>query len=219
MKTNTKIIRCRGRTRTCDRAPLLESHSPPTELHDTIYILNNHSSQTAGSHASTKPSRTIGLALINRLLVLFNTPLLPWLIRLSLSPTFPSALHYYLSSHLLTYLVGRSGFGTYLVAFGCTYGLGTVSSTPSACRSLSLPFRFDTRTGLRPGCCTSSVISTNDVAYLPGLSLYVPRRSWKVVDSNHRRTSCFQHSLTLLVPFLSANPPNLSYPDFSLSLS
>ena len=42
-------------------------------------------------------------------------------------------------------------------------------STPSACRSLSMPFRFDTRTGLRPGCCTSSVISTNDFAYLPGL--------------------------------------------------
>ena len=52
---------------------------------------------------------------------------------------------------------------------GCTYGLGTVFSTPSACRSLSMPFRFDTRTGLRPGCCTSSVISTNDFAYLPGL--------------------------------------------------
>ena len=69
----------------------------------------------------------------------------------------------------VTYLVGRSGFGNYLVAFGCTYGLNTVFSTPSACRSLSLPFRFDTRTGLRPGCCTSSVISTNDAAYLPGL--------------------------------------------------
>jgi hypothetical protein len=32
-----------------------------------------------------------------------------------------------------------------------------------------MPFRFSTRTGLRPGGCTSSVISTNDVAYLPGL--------------------------------------------------
>ena len=50
----------------------------PSELHGIpciIYLLNNHSSQATGSHASTKPSRTIGLALINRLLVLFNTPL------------------------------------------------------------------------------------------------------------------------------------------------
>lgn len=28
--------RCRGRIRTCDRAPLLESHSLPTELHGNV---------------------------------------------------------------------------------------------------------------------------------------------------------------------------------------
>ena len=61
-------------------------------------------------------------------------------------------------------------------------------STPSACRSLSMPFRFDTRTGLRPGCCISSVISTNDFAYLPGLPLHVPRRLWKVAESNRLLT-------------------------------
>ena len=160
----------------------------PTELHGTIYILNNHSSQAAGSHASTKPSRTIGLALINRLLVLFNTPLSSGSFGFHYLPPSPRPYTTTYPLHLLTYLVGRSGFGTYLVAFGCTYGLDTVSSTPSACRSLSLPFRFDTRTGLRPGCCTSSVISTNDVAYLPGLSLYVPRRSWKVAESNRLLT-------------------------------
>ena len=111
------------------------------------------------------------------------------LIRLSFSPTLPSALHYYLPALFFAFrgqLVATAGFGTYLVASGCTYGFGTVFSTPSACRSLSMPFRFDTRTGLRPGCCTSSVISTNAFAYLPGLSLYVPRRLWKVQDSNLR---------------------------------
>ena len=94
------------------------------------------------------------------------------LIRLSFSPTLPSALHYYLPALFFAFrvhLVAVAGFGTYLIASGCTYGIGTVFSTPSACRSLSMPFRFDTRTGLRPGCCTSSVISTNAFAYLPGL--------------------------------------------------
>ena len=47
-----------------------------------------------------------------------------------------------------------------------------------------MPFRFLYRTGLRPGCLQSSVISTNDAAYLPGLPLRVPRRWWKVADSN-----------------------------------
>ena len=38
---------------------------------------------------------------------------------------------------------------------------------------------------------------------------------WKVRDSNPRHTSRFQYCLTLSVPFLSANPPNVSYPDYS----
>ena len=84
-------------------------------------------------------------------------------------------------------------------------GLNTVSSTPSACRSLSLPFRFDTRTGLRPGCCTSSVISTNAFAYLPGLSLYVPRRLWKVRESNPRSSYCYLP----VAPFTGLYLPNL----------
>ena len=78
-------------------------------------------------------------------------------------------------------------------------------STPSACRSLSMPFRFDTRTGLRPGCCTSSVISTNAFAYLPGLSLYVPRRSWKVQDSN-LRCPRFQDVILQWVTLLCLRP-------------
>ena len=45
--------------------------------------------------------------------------------------------------------------------------------------------------------CTVSVISTNDVAYLPGLPLRVPRRLWKVTDSNR----------LLILHFLRESPP------------
>ena len=158
--------RCRGRTRTCDRAPLLESHSLPTELHGTIYIERPHRKLLEATPARN-PAALLGLhqSFVSSVKYphscgSFGFHSLPPLPR-------PYATTYPLCR--VTYLVGRSGFGNYLVAFGCTYGLNTVFSTPSACRSLSLPFRFDTRTGLRPGCCTSSVISTNDVAYLPGL--------------------------------------------------
>ena len=63
------------------------------------------------------------------------------LIRLSFSPTIPSALHYYLPALFFAcrgQLVAAAGFGTYLVASGCTYGLGTVSF-----HSFSLSVSFD----------------------------------------------------------------------------
>ena len=49
------------------------------------------------------------------------------LIRLSFSPTIPSALHYYLPALLSVcrgQLVADAGFGNYLVASSCTYGFG-----------------------------------------------------------------------------------------------
>lgn len=63
--------------------------------------------------------------------------------------------------------------------------------------------------------CTVSVISTNDVAYLPGLPLRVPRRLWKVQDSNLRclkeRSLLRFTSLSVAPAFvLSANLPNMS---------
>lgn len=64
-----------------------------------------------------------------RLLVLLISAFLRF-IRLSLSPTFPSDLHYYLPALFSTcrgQLVTAAGFGTYLVSSGCTYGLNTVS--------------------------------------------------------------------------------------------
>ena len=113
------------------------------------------------------------------------------LIRLSFSPTLPSALHYYLSS--LVDLSRRSRRIRNLPRFFRLYLRVSIPSlsTPSALRSISMPFRFSTRTGLRPGCCTSSVISTNAFAYLPGLTLHDPRRLWKVQDSNLRCPTLF----------------------------
>ena len=75
-----------------------------------------------------------------RLLVLLISAFLR-LIRLSFSPTIPSALHYYLPALFFAFrgqLVAAAGFGTYLVASGCTYGLGTVSF-----HSFSLSVSFD----------------------------------------------------------------------------
>ena len=157
--------------------------------------------------------------MINRLLVLFNTPLSSGSFGFHYLPPFPRPYTTTYPLHLLTYHVGRSGFGTYLVAFGCTYGLGTVSSTPSACRSLSLPFRFDTRTGLRPGCCTSSVISTNDVAYLPGL--HTARPSAFVEGGGFEPPTYLALSASRFQPhafgaFPLGQPSQYVYPDFSL---
>ena len=143
------------------RNPLL-----PTELHGTMYIERPHCKLLEATPARN-PSALLGLhqSFVSSVKYphscgSFGFHSLPPLPR-PYTTTYPLCR--------VTYLVGRSGFGNYLVAFGCTYWLCTVLSTPSACRSLSLPFRFDTRTGLRPGCCTSSVISTNAFAYLPGL--------------------------------------------------
>ena len=135
------------------------------------------------------------------------------LIRLSFSPTFPSALHYYLSS--MSFDLSRR-----------------------SCRIRKLPCRFRlylrVRYRLFPlrrlvglfrcrfdqcnvqacalAACTVSVISTNDAAYLPGLSLYVPRRSWKVAESN--RLLIFRR----FAPTIPAFTSHYVYPDFLLSL-
>ena len=126
------------------RNPLL-----PTELHGTIYIERPHRKLLEATPARN-PAALLGLhkSFVSSVKYphscgSFGFHSLPPLPR-PYTTTYPLCR--------VTYLVGRSGFGNYLVAFGCTYGFGTVSSTPSACRSLSLPFRFDTRTGLRPGC-------------------------------------------------------------------
>ena len=61
--------------------------------------------------------------------------------RLILCMSVPSALHYYLPALFFAcrgQLVAAAGFGTYLVASGCTYGLGTVSF-----HSFSLSVSFD----------------------------------------------------------------------------
>ena len=120
----------------------------PTELHGIpciIYLLNNLSTQAAGSHASTKPSRTIGLALINRLLVLFNTPLssgsfgfhsLPLFPRTCTTTFPPYSLHFGANSWPLR------GSELTLSPLAVLTGWVPSISTPSACRSLSLPFRF-----------------------------------------------------------------------------
>jgi hypothetical protein len=111
------------------------------------------------------------------------------LIRLSISPTFHSDLHYYLSSYHVTYLVGRSGFGTYLVASGCTYGLNTVFSTPSTFRSLSMPLRLDATYRLASWLLAPCQWSQQMI--LPtyrDCTLHVPRRSWKVAESNRLLT-------------------------------
>ena len=63
--------------------------------------------------------------------------------------------------------------------------------------------------------CTASVISTNDVAYLPGLPLRVPRRLRKVQDSNLRclkERSLLRFTSLSIAPAFdhSANLPNMS---------
>lgn len=124
---------------------LLQKLLLPTELHGSrlIYILHYTFDQaTQGSHSSLLLSHypspqhwlTHYWCLLSgrRLIVLFNTPLLPWLIR----PTFnisslPSALHYYLPALLSTcrgHLVAVAGFGTYLYSLSAVLtGFDSVS--------------------------------------------------------------------------------------------
>ena len=83
----------------------------------------------AGRHISS--CRDIDTATIDSSVSSINIHPLRWLIRLSFSPTLPSALHYYLSS--MVDLSRRSRWIRKLPRrSGCTYGLDTVSSTPSA---------------------------------------------------------------------------------------
>ena len=134
-----------------------------------------------GSHASLLPcgiipdgkivSRTIGLDLRLFQIVLFNTPLLTWLIRLSFSPTFPSDLHYYLSS--IHDLSRRSRRIRNLPRLAWLYSAALFHATSFhsslIIRSLSMPFRLNATYRLAPWLLAPSVISTNDFAYLPGL--------------------------------------------------
>ena len=84
-------------------------------------------------------------------------------------------------------------FGTYLVSSGCTYGLNTVSSTPSVVRSLSMPFQLralhdplrDYSPPILPLCIQYIQPTCRDC------SLHVPRRWWQWTDSNHRSSHCY----------------------------
>ena len=77
-------------------------------------------------------------------------------------------------------------FGTYLVSSGCTYGLNTVSSTPSVVRSLSMPFQLralhdplrDYSPPILPLCIQYIQPTCRDC------TPHVPRRLWKVAESN-----------------------------------
>ena len=84
------------------------------------------------------------------------------LIRLSFSPTLPSDLHYYLPALFFAcrgHLVAAAGSELTLSHLVVLTDWIPSLSTPSACRSLSMPFR----SGLSPSPC-----SINH-AYLPGL--------------------------------------------------
>ena len=117
------------------------------------------------------------------------------------SHNLPSDLRYYLPALLFTSRPtrGHCWFGNYLVTSGCTYGLGTVSfhsisfevyfaavSAQGFARA-SPPFG-GSRCHHRYGLLATHLAIVYPVysAYLPGLPLRVPRRLWKVMDSNHR---------------------------------
>ena len=117
------------------------------------------------------------------------------------SHNLPSDLRYYLPALLFTSRPTRGycWFGNYLVSSGCTYGLDTVSfhsicfeiyfaavSAQGFARA-SPPFggsRCHHRYGLL--ATHLAIVFSLNSAYLPGLSLHVPRRLWKVKDSNLR---------------------------------
>ena len=80
--------------------------------------------QAAGSHASTKPSRTIGLA--QSFVSSVKYPHSCGSFGFHSLPPFPRPYTTTYPLYRVTYLVGLAGFGNYLVAFGCTYGLNTV---------------------------------------------------------------------------------------------
>ena len=101
------------------------------------------------------------------------------LIRLSFSPTLPSALHYYLSMCLLHLAQLVSIWIRKLPRFFRLYLRVLIPSFPLRRLVGLFRCRFDQCNvqACALAACTASVISTNAFAYLPGLSLYVPRRS------------------------------------------
>ena len=163
----------------------------PTELHGIPYIFIKFE-----AHAGAKPclrylvirwwhianlAPSVSFCLISAFLRL---------IRLSFSPTIPSALHYYLPAFFFAFrgqLVAAAGYGNCLSSVGCTYGLVTVyfhSIDPESgifrCR-----FSSESRTGLAAlAPFVLPVISKCDCAYLPGLTTARPSALSDVPESN-----------------------------------
>ena len=149
------------------------------------------------------------------------------------SHNLPSDLRYYLSVQYVAVSQQPSHTNPWCSqirklprASSCTYGLGTVSfhsisfevyfaavSAQGFARA-SPPFggaRFHHRYGLL-ATHLAIVFSVNS-AYLPGLSLHVPRRLWKVRDSNPRAFQLTTNRRSCLSPL---SQPSLFLPLCSL---
>ena len=139
------------------------------------------------------------------------------LIRLSFSPTLPSALHYYLSLCLLHLAQLVSIWIRKLPRFFRLYLRVSIPFFPLRRLVGLFRCRFDKCNvqACALAACTVSVISTNDVAYLPGLPLRVPRRLWKVRDSNSRSVLPLA-SLAVRCFRPLSQPSQYVYPDCSL---
>ena len=139
------------------------------------------------------------------------------LIRLSFSPTLPSALHYYLSLCLLHLAQLVSIWIRKLPRFFRLYLRVSIPFFPLRRLVGLFRCRFDKCNvqACALAACTVSVISTNDVAYLPGLPLRVPRRLRKVRDSNSRSVLPLA-SLAVRCFRPLSQPSQYVYPDCSL---
>ena len=99
-------------------------------------------------------------------------------------------------------------FGTYLVASGCTYGLVTVSFHSIRWRSLSLPFQLralhdplrDYSPPILPLCIQYIQPTCRDC------TPHVPRRLWKVRDSNPRAFQLTTNRRYCLRPLSQPSP-------------
>ena len=179
------------------RDDLLLSDALPTELHDTPYIFIHHTSSWQ-PHQPTpydaEPIRTIGLAiriLYYSFIMLrcyrnhsaFNSHNFP--------RTYTTTYPYVAAPPQPNALTRKAqGFGNYLVSSGCTYGLDTVSF-----HSICIEISFATVSAQSFARPLAGLLSTHlaivfsvNSAYLPGLSLHVPRRLWKGPGSNRRTT-------------------------------
>lgn len=137
------------------------------------------------------------------------------LIRLSFSPTIPSDLHYYLSS--MSCDLSRRSFRIrklpcrlwlYLrVEYRLFHSVGLLVSFAAVL------IRYTYR--LAPWLLYLLGDLTNDVAYLPGLPLRVPRRLRKVRDSNSRSVLPLA-SLAVRCFRPLSQPSQYVYPDCAL---